>query len=231
MSYLLRTPLHYVCWLKLAKRCFTHYICRRFSDFLELGYNRPEINVCCIGGGSGSDLVGLCQFMDHYNIRTTKINAVILDYYDWSNETRNLLNNIPGCAEYGLHYFNYVQFDFYTSPITNEVILQIRNADLITIVKFLSAVGVDDSYNFIQLQVLLSHMKRNARVFFMDNSGGRFGEVMGNAAQSVGLELICEVERKRISVCECEYEEMGNNRFQTLPQKTTSVSASLWKRN
>uniref|UniRef100_T1JP43 Histidine-specific methyltransferase SAM-dependent domain-containing protein n=1 Tax=Strigamia maritima TaxID=126957 RepID=T1JP43_STRMM len=218
---------YFVCISNAVKKCWLKLADLHYPGFLQ---NKSELNVCCVGGGSGCDLVGLCQFMDYIDMEK-RINAVILDYYDWSKETRKLIANIAGAEVYGIVNFNNVRYNFFkVSPIHHAVINEIGNADLVTIVKFLSAVGADKN-GVEQLSDLLSNMKRNGRVFYMDNSGGPYRNMMKEVAGAVGLELVSEVVHRKIVVPEEESDQMAHARFRTLPLKSTSVTASLWKKN
>uniref|UniRef100_T1IR21 Uncharacterized protein n=1 Tax=Strigamia maritima TaxID=126957 RepID=T1IR21_STRMM len=201
-------------WIKLSNVHFP-------SALLE----NSKINVFCLGGGSGCELVGFCRYLDHNHIKT-QINAVIYDHNNWTDEMDSLIQSIPASEDFGLTKIKHVKYDLSkVFPITGTVIKQIGNSDLITVVKFLSTIGTA-----VRLNELLSHLKQNAHLFFLDNNGGPYRDLMNKVASVVGLQLQSEIILKKNRVPPGECKTMADKHFNMFPMKSTCVCASLWKK-
>uniref|UniRef100_T1J5K8 Uncharacterized protein n=1 Tax=Strigamia maritima TaxID=126957 RepID=T1J5K8_STRMM len=229
-AYLFR---HFTCIAVVTRRMWHRFYSanNEISFAIDLLMAQGSVNVCSIGGGPATDLLGFYMFLTlNYDISHVQINGVILEkhiqWMDMFAPLRQLFNRSNNMAN-----VKYSFFDFFDTPGVNAV-KAIASADVVSIVKFLSAVGYDRNKSERKIEVLLKSVGHGVPVFFMDNSGGGYMRSMENAARNAQFRLIAKIEHKQMRVPCGEKIEMDrwNQYFVLNPQKNPCVSAAVWIR-
>ncbi len=138
-------------WDDAANRCayffiyFTHHC---YLVYVSLQQIRPDIStrwqnkrsmsVCSIGGGPGSDLVGLTKFLRDTNIFPSSLHCLVLDLFpNWKLTWDTIYQNLPDHFQVTYKKCDLVR----DTRLPSDVISFIRNVDLLTLVKSFSAVS------------------------------------------------------------------------------------------
>ncbi|XP_072030914.1 tetratricopeptide repeat protein 37-like [Amphiura filiformis] len=194
-----------------------------------------HLRVCCIGGGPGSDIIGLITFLRSIN-RNTRLTCHILDKYpDWNKVWKTIQPRLPPPAVNA----SYLPLDITSSnPLDSRIVEAIRNADIVTFVKSVSpAVAfikdpppLNQKYPFMPIQsqrgaipTILRTLKSGALVVYIDNQQGDQNKLFRSMAVSEGLKLIRQnVWRCDIKANAAEYNAVWNN-FSCLACESCSV--------
>lgn len=164
------------------------------NDFLQK-CRRPGgvLRVCAIGGGPGSDLIGLALFLRASKF-PVKMSIRVLDLCThWQHTWNSLFDQLPPyLAQYFLDV-RYEPFDYLRPDLSPDQRSIIAKADVITVVKSLSPVAsrlsmVKPTNNIRRTSVfnILSTASSGAVVLYLDNRFGKQREVMRDAIRSAG---------------------------------------------
>ena len=157
----------------------------------------PVLRVCCIGGGPGSDVVGLTKFLRDYSLlQESHIEGTIIDLYrEWENSWNTITEANPNEFPHRVMYLrgNILWTDSQLSP---DGLFAIRSAHIITVVKFFSTVAAfirkDTSHGNL-LREIFHEMKPGALVLYIDNLYSNQHVQFQNIAYSGGVrELLFE---------------------------------------
>jgi hypothetical protein len=163
-----------------------HWIC----DFLSKNEYVANLfgercRVVCLGGGPGSDLVGILKFLDETS-RQTKIHCEIVDGCEqWKTTWADVAYNMdwPGFLNTDYVVHNVSNPETWRSPSS------VNKADLVTISFFWSEIihlkGLAEEY----VGNVLSSLKQGAAVVFVDNNHSDFYH---------GFDSLCERHSMRL---------------------------------
>uniref|UniRef100_T1JNG8 Uncharacterized protein n=1 Tax=Strigamia maritima TaxID=126957 RepID=T1JNG8_STRMM len=198
--------------------------------WLALVKQKKSVNVCSLGGGPGTDLIALQLFLKMKNMSNVKISGAIFDkYIEWDDIFRPLVSKFRVGNANVVFDVDYEKFDVFNVSDDSVVIGRIQQADVVTIVKFVSAVGYNRNKIQIAMEKLLKFVKPGALVFFLDNSDGDLAELMKRAAAvDANLSLLADLSRKKMRVPAGERKSMVSNGYLYGPQKNAMVSACMW---
>ena len=137
------------------------------------------INICSIGGGPGTDIIGVLIYLR--SIRSylgssarERIMGYVLDKYSAWGSTWSSLRESNTILKESQIYCSYITCNLLDELPTAATEEEIRQADLITMIKSLSAFNVflKDGRDIRQCAVtkLLKQLKRGALVLFIDNN-------------------------------------------------------------
>ena len=158
--------------------------------------------MCCIGGGPGSDIIGLIIFLRSINRQNVQLKCDVLDKFpQWHNIWKSIARHLPMSCETSYRYLDLTSVD----PLERDWfgLLKIRNADIITMVKAFSPVA---AYLNLQrsallrhqmstksgISAILSHAKPGALVIYIDNYNGQQNQIFKDIAQAKGLQLLVD---------------------------------------
>lgn len=207
---------------------YFYYIprCRQRMQFGD------ELNICCVGGGPALDAIGIHLFYeaDVWG-GPSFINLSVMERHTaWKATATSLADAINDASQYcTLTNIKYHFYDFFEDHPTPNSFPCLWNADLVTLVKFVSVVCQDEGLCRNNLMYITNCMRHGALLLFIDNSGGPFNEVFQIAAY-YGLQLLAARQHYKVYVNKgtaevmSEYCLAGENR----PKKTGRVTASLW---
>lgn len=195
---------------------------------------RKFVNVCAVGGGPGTDILGVFRFLRHcyYN---GMFHATILDWCpDWSFSFRPMAECMDPCGLFGLSSSTvYQQFEFFR-PLSWMASETLEQADLVTMVKFLSAVQMNRTSCARQLINLFCILKPGTLVLLIDNTGGGLRSMVRHCATVTQMQLLEEVSYAEIVLPVQEQLAMADCRqFQGIAfrlQSRAQVFIQLWKR-
>ncbi|GFS71759.1 uncharacterized protein NPIL_267541 [Nephila pilipes] len=191
--------------------CFTSAVAKHFlrmfrsnPQLLDKCLHIGQLNLCCLGGGPASDAVAITKIISalHHSIwkqthRTLKFYVTIVDINeDWEITAKNVLDILKTSEEFfeieGLELsFRFHRADL-TQPMDAKVEEVLRNADIVTMVFFLSAVNRSKAIDkgFRMVQEIMERMKSEAFIFFLDSAKVVNYEQMSEAADLMNFERI-----------------------------------------
>lgn len=191
--------------------CFTSAVAKHFfrmfrsnPQILHNCLHSGQLNVCCLGGGPASDAVAISRIISvlHYSTwnrthRTLKFHVTIVDINeDWEITAKNVLDVLKTSDKFfeieGLELsFRFCRADL-TQPMDAKVKEALWNADIVTMVFFLSAVNRSKALEkgFHMVQEIMNRMKSGAFIFFLDSAKAINYQQMSEAANLMNLEQI-----------------------------------------
>ncbi|XP_015924434.1 uncharacterized protein [Parasteatoda tepidariorum] len=151
-----------------------------------------HIEVCSLGGGPGSDILGVISVLST-ELGFFKFSATIIDCMeDWKYTFSAIIKELRG-GNYGLtsvfvqpHYFswNYIGHNL-LGRMTNDVKIALQNAKMVTMVKFVSAAACKETSEMIKK--IFRSLTPGALVLFIDNDAGGFYRLMVQGAKENSL--------------------------------------------
>ena len=143
----------------------------RNSQKFAQTFNKGEVNIACIGGGPGSDLLGILKHIS----QSCQTDLLRIQIYDRQDLWKDVLKNLKLIYENESDFSNLgVKWGMRTLDVTNpterERYPNLREADLFTFSFFLSELYPMDSIdaeNFFK--ILFEQAKSGATFLFVDN--------------------------------------------------------------
>lgn len=227
IAYFYRSLAAHGDWLyKTLRRC-------RDTARRALNNGRP-IRVACIGGGPGSDILGICKFLLEENLRRHRIDFVVLDRERAWNRSRDLLaRTFDGEIEVTERYQSLDVTD--DDRWTDE--WAFCQSDLISMNFFLSEVwsfnGNGTISRFIQRVVDLA--PTGALFTYVDNGGGNFCPLVDAEFDRADILLITSGDDERLllsaneqaNVVMMPYQERFGGQW---PKLKGNVAWRVWKK-
>lgn len=172
---------------------------------------RPT-NVCMIGGGPGSDVLGLGLFLMKHGCTSKLTDQVnVLDKcQEWSDSWSQLHRFLPERYSKGIPEVNYHSFDYLNNKLTPEQLGCVEDAHIVTMIKSLSPVAawlktkpIHQSYvrgAYGQLKCVISEwhsvyeilkaMKPGAFLLYIDNETGPQRQILMNTVKFLKFKII-----------------------------------------
>ena len=155
--------------------------------------NRKIVEVACLGGGPGSDLLGILKYMMNSGIKNTILTCYIFDKErawgdSWSDVARVLK------APFQV-YPVFQQLDV-TDPGTWKSYQKFLRADLFTLSYFLSEVWKIKEQAEPFFDHCISQMKKGSLILFIDNNSPRFVQWFDALVKKHGLQPVYVGEKK-----------------------------------
>ncbi|XP_022079671.1 uncharacterized protein LOC110973287 [Acanthaster planci] len=223
-------------FLYLMQHCHLVYssLQRESNDIIAAWRNMSNMKVCSIGGGPGSDLVGVTTFLREYGIFPPSLECLVLDLYpNWKDTWDTIHQCIPE------HFrVKYERCDVVTDVgLASNAHQFIQQADLITLVKFFSAVSAffrtdqgRSRGNF--LRSILREIKPGCLVLYIDNVHDSDTQFEREFASRVGLEKVSQF-RGRPTLPFDQYSLTVENYCRVLdfkPMRSCNVIIQLYKK-
>ena len=129
--------------------------------FQESWKYKSSFHVCCIGGGPGSDVVGLTKFLrDNKLVPVHRLKCAIIDLYcEWGVNWDTIRQSNPN--EFPLISYNWCDLARTDCHLTSYGLQIIRTVDIITFVKFFSTVAAFMRKNDAQRKTTSRNLQRN----------------------------------------------------------------------
>jgi len=151
-------------------------------------FDLDKVRIACIGGGPGSDLVGILKFLDERaGAVPKKIFCEIVDGCEqWKHTWADIgfVLDLPGSlnTDYVIHRVG--QPDLWSRPH------QFAKADILTLSFFVSEIAHLGNAAWEYLEQLLGIAKPGALLLFNDNNDSRFYEPFDALAAKVGWDIL-----------------------------------------
>ncbi|XP_035210426.1 uncharacterized protein LOC118184808 [Stegodyphus dumicola] len=219
-------PLHTVMVYHMINRA----LIQNFSVFQNTLRNGC-LKLCSLGGGPGSDVLGVLAAM-HENFGFNQISVTIVDcMVNWSITFSSIVQELR-FGNYGTlggnfspQYFNWTYIgDNLLGKMSNKVNQAIAAAEIITMVKFVSAAACKDTYQMIKN--IFNTMKPGAIVLYIDNAGGGFHQLMGQVATECRFITVFGPLKHEHYV----NENMNIKRFGYTSCYATKISVHIWRK-
>lgn len=241
-------PAHRWAYTYLYLTSHVHMVYNCFKDFYEqtaflhdwylnsvedLGLK--SVGVCSVGGGPGADLLGLSLAFKDFDFKP-HIRGTILDLWiNWSENLNGVVHQLNATENVVSLHAEYEQFEFFTATSdewNTWSMKAVQSADMVTMVKFLSAVAYNQGECQKTLAAILRQMKPGALLFVLDNAGGGYGDMLKRAAIPAGLTILGEITHASVTIPDYEKTDMNTSsvRLGMSPQRTSKVSAFLYKK-
>lgn len=144
-------------------------------------FSTQSVNVSCLGGGPGGDLLGVAKFIDFwYNHTATRKNTSLnCNIYDRERAWYGINSYLTSLLQKNMSVSSrFYSFDIKEEP-SSDFYEKVGTSDLITMSFFLSEF-VDDRYTDSRaskiFQQIFKHAKWNAMFLFIDNSSDHADE-------------------------------------------------------
>ena len=145
---------------------------------------KDSIEVACLGGGPGSDLLGLLKYLIRKGVSGISLTCYIFDKERaWGDSWSDVASSLKP----PFHIFPVFQQLDVTDPATWSSYQKYLRADLFTMSYFLSEVWKIKEQAEPFFQHCLSHMKPGSMVLFVDNNDSRFYDWFDQMAQGQNL--------------------------------------------
>lgn len=148
------------------------------------------LNICSIGGGPGVDVAGIILALKNTLI-PWNVNATIIDRCQGWKETFFSLVDLLG--EQRIHFSRtvFVCQNMCESKWKAEVNEEIKRADIIVVMKFISAVASNNEICENLLKKIFISIKPESVVLAIDNSNENLFEILQKTASNCGLLKVC----------------------------------------
>lgn len=163
----------------------------RDLPILREAFDSNTFTVGCLGGGPGSDILGILKFMSIYGSpeNLSKLRCTTCDKEQTWNETwYNIDSKIENSFDFSAS-FHFLQVDV-TEGRSRTLAQKLSDVDLFTMIYFLSEVFIyrEDARDFFEHLFALA--KPGALLFFVDNSHQAFYEWFDEVAIANGMEIV-----------------------------------------
>ena len=169
---------------------------RQSHHFDSAWKHLKEIKLCSIGGGPGSDVAGVVEFLEGTSFGGSLYCNVLDLFPEWANAWKAISPNLASRLNpinVGYHRFNMV--DETSCSAANR--RRVSSADLVTFIKSFSTVcSVESNVKQLYLKVLpyiMNCIKPGGFVLFIDNScNAQFNAIFKEIALQCGLRVLLE---------------------------------------
>ncbi len=164
---------------------------QRESFFTPWSTNGKNLRICSLGGGPGSELVGMVTFLRENDLcPISRLKCTILDVFpSWKETWDSIHEHIPE-----LPAVDYIECDLvHHSKLQAPVVDAVKNADIVTMVKTFSSISafmrIDDGAQ--RMQTIFREMKTGALLLFIDNeNAGKSWEFLSSFVQTAGMNIL-----------------------------------------
>ncbi|KAG8197126.1 hypothetical protein JTE90_011289 [Oedothorax gibbosus] len=232
-------PSHRCAYLHKYAMCYTGMVCdllqgaiSESNDIYELINSKRRLRLCSLGGGPGTDVLGslaaifaCCQYIP--------CSVSVLDFYaqQWKITFDMLIKELRSGVSHGLKEmvsapqfkYEFMYANLLSDVETNPQVRQIVSAaDIITMVKFISAAACQATSRMVQ--AVFNSMQPGAMLIFIDNAAGGFQEMVQQAALQCGMLTLYG------PLLHHDYENANYslNRFSYTSQSKTKVAFHIW---
>ncbi|XP_035210428.1 uncharacterized protein LOC118184810 [Stegodyphus dumicola] len=220
-------PLHTAIVYDVIKRALNN----NYMPFKNMVLRSACLRICSLGGGPGCDVLGALAAM-HEIFGFLRVSVSIIDIMiNWNFTFRSIIHELE-LPTYGTlgQSFNpqYFDWDYISSNLTGEMNEQVYEsiaaADLITMVKFVSATACETTSDMIK--EIFRSMKPGAIVLYVDNDVGKFHELINQAALSCSFVAVFgPFKRKHYCI-----EDFKKKRFGYTSCFDIKVTIHMWQK-
>ncbi|GFU23847.1 uncharacterized protein NPIL_457331 [Nephila pilipes] len=220
-------PLHTALVADMMKRAI-YQNPELFADFI---INFGSIKICSLGGGPGSDIIGVLAVLTEI-FGLFQVSATVIDCMPKWKETFIALIHELRVGNYGTlgecvseQYFEWSYIgNNLLGKMTNQVQNGIQAANLVTMVKFVSAAACKDTSTMIKK--IFRSLKPGSLVLYIDNAGGGFHQMIRKEADSCNLITVFGPVKHELYT----NHNFNVKRFGYTPCLETRVSVHVWQK-
>jgi hypothetical protein len=165
----------------------------QYSKALRSLFNRKIVQVSCIGGGPGSDLLGVLKYAEQVlKMEDSKLKQIRCYLIDGENAWADAWSDVDQKVGLKCSVSTFFLCMKVTEPSQWKLHSKYLAADLFTMVYFVSeiyAMREEAEPFFVNL---LASMKLGACLLFVDNNDSRFKDWISGLADAAGLKLVSE---------------------------------------
>lgn len=165
---------------------------------ITLDYQK-ELKICCLGGGPGTDIVGVCLALSEYpSFHQKVVQVTVLDICGgWRNSFKRIMSRlkhgkiegVPAtCIDSKNFKANLIEVNL-LKVLPENVEKIISNADIVCMVKFVSAI-MGKKESLTGLKKIGEKIKLGATVLFIDNISNRVFQPLLNISLQCGLSSV-----------------------------------------
>jgi hypothetical protein len=189
------TRFAYVYAYVTAHASFVYKIIQMNRELQEV-FDKQDIEIACIGGGPGSDLVGILKYLVENNKRPDRVWCDILDAELAWNETWRYVNK--QLDVYNINT-NSVPFDV-TERVSWERHSDYLNSDLFTFIYFMSEVFRFKEESTRYFDHFFANVKPGAMIIYLDNRDDTMSDWFDSFINKYDYEVIVSSNRYRMSM-------------------------------
>lgn len=174
-------------------------------------FKKPEIHVSCIGGGPGSDLLGVLKYITVKGLCPT-LRCHLLDGENaWADAWSDVDQKLQTPCKISTYFLPMDVCD----PASWKLHSKYLSADLFTMIYFMSEVYCRQSENEPYFNHLFSKMKKGALLLYVDNNAKCFYDWFDKLASKHGLKVLAAEETTVGMTVDEEKKDLGKyfNKF------------------
>merc|ERR1712168_229677 len=155
------------------------------SDWVSQQKDSNIIKIACFGGGPGSDVLGILDFLNEVSPGFCVQLAMFDKFIYWEKTLRKMIDVL---VKNGVDIkLKFVEVDFLKIDDIMKVIEYVRHAHIVTMSKFISAIRAYETETKIGLNAVFENMAPGALIFFMDNKGGGSYQLFNTVANEAEM--------------------------------------------
>ena len=136
-------------------------------------FDNPKVSISCIGGGPGSDFLGVVKFMMQTN-KGAAVKCYLLDREErWGDSWSNVDDKIDPAFRISTIF---QRMDVTETDSPNRIRSYVQQSDLITLTYFMSEVFKQQSASNPFFDKLVEHAKPGTLFLYIDNDSSVFSE-------------------------------------------------------
>ncbi|GBM98941.1 hypothetical protein AVEN_265687-1 [Araneus ventricosus] len=200
--------------------------------FRDLIYPSGQINICSLGGGPGSDIFGVLSVLNAA-FGLFQVSATVIDCMEnWKDMFYELVSELRygdygalgECVDEQYFEWKYLQHNL-LGKMTSQVNQSIARANLVTMIKFVSASSCKDTPAMIRK--IFRTLKPGSLVLYIDNAGGGFHQVIRKEAQACNLITVFGPLKHHLYA----NQNFNVKRFGYTPCLETKVTVQIWRKS
>lgn len=175
-----------------------HWVCELLEKSKDAAavFDASKVRITCIGGGSGSDLVGILKFLDD---RETAPSALFCEIVDGCEEWKSTWSDLAFNLDLSVHLNSDYVIHRVGEPDVWTQTQKFARADLFSLSFFVSEIAHLGTPAWLYLEKILRMAKPGAFLLFNDNNTSSFYEPFDQIAARTGWRaLIAEEGDRRI---------------------------------
>lgn len=164
------------------------YECIRGSKELRGVFDGSRVLISCVGGGPGSDFLGVLKYCEAFN-KAPEVKCLLLDRDPAWGESWLDVDEKVGTTQRMTTVFNSLDV---TDPAKWKAFTKHHQADLFTLIYFMSEVYAKKATAEPYFDALFAGMKPGALLLFVDNNDSRFTDWFDGLAKKHGLAVLSQ---------------------------------------
>lgn len=153
--------------------CHANLVAQRINtetDFQTL-FDKPKVNISCVGGGPGSDFLGILKYMMQFR-KTADVKCYLLDREErWGESWSDVDRKVDSNFRMSTHF---QPFDVTATDSWQRIQKYARQSDLFTLTYFMSEIHAVKAKSVLFFNELFRNANPNALFLYIDNDNPNF---------------------------------------------------------